>query len=125
MTARSTAAADTWAAIERERQRDRLVKRLCIATWSATLLLAVLFTVIVGISVAQMVRAAMTGALPWMSAVGAALPLMGFLWTLSLLVSALSTVGVFLRFRTSSLAEIQLRLAALEELLTSKSDAEP
>jgi hypothetical protein len=38
-------------------------------------------------------------------------------WKLSLLVAGLSTVGIFLRLRTARLAEIQLRLAALEEML--------
>jgi len=58
-----------------------------------------------------------------MTVAGMAMPLIGVLWTLSLLVSALTTVGVFLRLRTASLSEIQLRLAALEEMLTAQSDA--
>jgi len=45
------------------------------------------------------------------------------LWTLCLLIAALSTVGVFLRQRTASLAEIQLRLAALEDMLGARGDA--
>ena len=43
------------------------------------------------------------------------------LGVLSVLIATLSTVGMFLRQRTASLAEIQLRLAALEELLTRKA----
>ena len=46
-----------------------------------------------------------------------ALPLITVLGVLSFLVAVLSTVGVFLRFRTASLAEIQTRLAAMEEML--------
>ena len=122
MTPTSPGTADAWALIEREKQRDRLIKKLCIAAWSVTLGLALLLTAIVGVSVLEMFRAGMAGAVPWMTVVGAAMPLMGFLWTLSLLVSALSTVGVFLRFRTASLTEIQLRLAALEDILANKSD---
>jgi uncharacterized membrane protein len=38
---------------------------------------------------------------------------------LGLLVAILSTVGIFLRLRTASLSEIQLRLAALEEMIAS------
>ena len=44
-------------------------------------------------------------------------------FALSLLVAVLSTVGVFLRFRTASLAEIQLRLAAVEQMLTDQAEA--
>ena len=39
---------------------------------------------------------------------------------LSVLVATVSTIGVFIRMRTSSLHEIQLRLAALEDMLASR-----
>jgi hypothetical protein len=41
---------------------------------------------------------------------------------MSVLIATLSTVAVFLRLRTSSLAETQLRLAALEDMLTAQPD---
>jgi hypothetical protein len=41
------------------------------------------------------------------------------------LIATLSTIGIFLRLRTSSLAEIQLRLAALEAMLSSPQDSLP
>jgi hypothetical protein len=44
------------------------------------------------------------------------------LGVLSLLIAVLSTVGIFLRLRTASLTEIQLRLAALEQVLASRLD---
>jgi len=100
------------------------VKRLCVAAWGVTLGIAVVAAAFVGIGVAEMVKAAAAGAVPWMTVVGAAMPFIGMLWTLSLLVAALSTVGVFLRMRTASLSEIQLRLAALEELITSRRETE-
>jgi hypothetical protein len=43
------------------------------------------------------------------------------LGALAVLIATLSTIGIFLRLRTASLIEIQLRLAALEEILTRKS----
>ena len=66
----------------------------------------------------QMIQSALTGDLPWVSVVGAAMPLMGTLMPLFLLVATLSTIALFLRMRTTSLSEMQLRLAALEELVT-------
>ncbi|HEY2164790.1 MAG TPA: hypothetical protein VGH04_12400, partial [Gemmatimonadaceae bacterium] len=45
------------------------------------------------------------------------LPLVAVVGVLAVLIATLSTVGVFLRLRTASLAEIQLRLANLEEML--------
>jgi hypothetical protein len=122
-TADSPAQEKAWALIETERRRERFVRRVCVAAWGVTLGLALLFAALTAVSVAQMVRASLLGAVPWMTAVGAAMPLMGVLWTLSLLVAALSTVGVFLQQRTASLAEIRLRLAALEEMLGARHDA--
>jgi hypothetical protein len=52
------------------------------------------------------------------------MPLFDVLWKLSLLVAGLSTVGIFLRLRTASLSEIQLRLAALEELVAAHGPRE-
>ena len=43
-------------------------------------------------------------------------------WSVTfVIVGTLSTVGMFLRLRTTSLHEIQLRLAALEETLTTSA----
>ena len=124
MTPTSPAARpDAWALIKRERGRDHLVKRLCVAAWSVTLGIAVVAAAVVGVGVVEMMKAARAGAVPWMTVVGAAMPLIGMLWTLALLVAALSTVGVFLRMRTASLTEIQLRLAALEELITARLES--
>lgn len=123
MTRLNPPAEKAWALIETERRRDRFIRRVCAAAWSAVFLLAVLFAVMIAVPVFNMIRLAQVGAMPWSAAIGAAMPLMGVLWTLSLLVAALSTVGVFLRQRSASLAEIQLRLAALEEMLGSRGDA--
>jgi len=53
-----------------------------------------------------------------------AMPLLIVLGFLSVLIATLSTVGVFLHLRTASLTEIQLRLAALEDLLASPSNGQ-
>lgn len=45
------------------------------------------------------------------------MPLIAVVGVLSLLIATPSTVGVFLRLSTASLAGIQLRLAALEDML--------
>jgi hypothetical protein len=52
------------------------------------------------------------------------MPLVAVIGFVSLLVAVLSTVGVFLRLRTASLSEIQLRLAALEGMLLKRSAPE-
>jgi hypothetical protein len=49
------------------------------------------------------------------------IPLLTVVGMLSALVATLSTIAIFLRLRTSSLSEIQLRLAALEDILSAES----
>ncbi|MGE5101598.1 MAG: hypothetical protein ACM3SX_16575 [Deltaproteobacteria bacterium] len=113
-----------WSAIDDEKRRDRFIRRVSIAAWSVTFLLILLLAVLVGISEAQMVKAVLAGALPWMTVLGVAMPLIIVLGIVSLLIATLSTVGVFLRMRTTTLSEIQLRLAALEQMLASRGDTQ-
>jgi hypothetical protein len=120
-SASPTAAA--WSEIEKERRRDRMIRRVCIAAWTVTGVLVLLFAVAIAFPVVQMVRLAASGGVPWITVIGSAMPFIGAIWTLSLLVATLSTVAVFLRLRTASLAEIQQRLAQLEEILASRPDS--
>jgi hypothetical protein len=120
----SAEAADrTWALIENEKRRDRFIRRVSIAAWTTTFVLVLLIAALVALQVADMARARLLGAVPWSAVIGSAMPLIDVLWKLSLLVAALSTVGIFLRLRTASLAEIQLRLAALEEMIAKRPDS--
>ena len=111
------------ALIENERRRDRFIRRVSIVAWSVTFLLVLLVAGLVGMQATQMARAAPVGMVPWATVVGSVMPLIDVLWKLSLLVAGLSTVGIFLRLRTASLTEIQLRLAALEAMIASKPDS--
>ena len=113
---------EAWAMIDREKRRDRVIRRVGVTAWTVTFLIALVFTVMVGKGVADTVRAANLGAVPWSAVVGTAMPLIIVLGFLSLLIATLSTVGIFLRLRTASLAEIQLRLAALEAMLSARPD---
>jgi hypothetical protein len=106
-----------WEAIDREKRRDALLKRVSMAAWAATLVLVTVLLVIGGISAAQMVRAAVEGAVPWATVLGTVIPLIVVLGVLTVLIAVVSTVAIFLRMRTATLQEIQLRLAALEEAL--------
>jgi flagellar biosynthesis protein FliR len=111
-----------WDAIDGEKRRDRLLRRVSITAWSVTLVLVVALAVMVGIQVVELARGAMVGAVPWMSVVGVAMPFVITLGMLSVLVGTVSTIGVFLRMRTASLTEIQLRLAALEDMLVTRGE---
>ena len=105
--------------VENERRRDRFIRRVNIIAWSICLSLILVIAILVVLSVSQFVGPAVQGDVPWMILIGSAMPLIDVLWKLSLLIATLSTVALFVRLRTSSLAEIQLRLAALEEMIAS------
>ena len=119
----TTASAKTWELIELEKRRDRTLRRASRAAWTVTFIIAGLFAVLTGVSVAEVVRGALAGVLPWMTAFGLAIPFLTVMLTISVLVAVVSTIGVFLRLRTASLSEIQLRLAALEDMLASRPDS--
>jgi hypothetical protein len=116
------ASAKVWEAIDSEKRRDRFIKKVSVAAWSVTFGFVLLLMVMVGIQVWEMTKGALAGALPWMSAIGVAMPLVIVLGLLSTLIATLATVGMFLRLRTASLSEIQLRLAALEEMIAARTD---
>lgn len=111
-----------WAQVEREKRIDRRVRRVTIAAWTITLVLVVVFVVIAGLQLAEVLQARRLFPLPWSAVAQRAFPLLVVLGLLSVLVATLGTIAVFLRLRTASLLEIQLRLAALEEILSSRGD---
>jgi uncharacterized membrane protein len=94
-----------------------------VTAWTVTFLILLVFTAMIGLRVLAEAHAARVGAVSWSSVVGAAMPLIIVLGLLSLLVATLSTIGIFLRLRTASLTEIQLRLGALEDMLSARPDA--
>jgi uncharacterized membrane protein len=110
-----------WTAIQEEQRRDRMLRKISKIAWTVVGVIVLAFALVYSIAVAQMVKSAMMGALPWMTLTGVTFPLVIVLGTVSLFIATLSTIGIFVRMRTSSMNEIQLRLAALEELL-SKSE---
>jgi hypothetical protein len=119
----SSPSRNAWDLIEAEKRRDRMLRRVSTAAWTVTFVIAGLFAILTGISVAEMVKGAISGGLPWMTVLGVSIPFFTVLLTISVLVAALSTVGIFLRLRTASLSEIQLRLAALEEMVATRLEA--
>jgi hypothetical protein len=115
----SAASEKVWAVIEREKRRDRLVRSVSVGAWSVTGVAVMIFGVVTGMEVWGMARAATQGVLLWSVVFKSAMPVVAVIGILSLLVATLSTVGIFLRLRTASMSEIQMRLAALEEMIAS------
>jgi len=112
---------DAWALIEREKRRDRFIRRVSIIAWSVTGSIVLIFAVLVGAQMLEFARAAAAGDVPWATVFAMGIPLLTVVGMLSALIATLSTIAIFLRLRTSSLSEIQLRLAALEDILSGES----
>lgn len=119
----STAADRTLALIANEKRRDRFIRWVSIIAWVTTVSIVLIVAGMSAVSVVEMRRLQLVGAVTWMAVMAAAMPLIDVLWKLGLLVASLSTLAIFLRLRTASLAEIQLRLATLEEMLASRSES--
>ena len=109
--------------IEEEKGRDRTLKRVSTGAWIVTFAALLLTAVGVSFDIWWAMRAVAEGAVSVGVVFREAMPLVWVVGAVSLLVAVLSTVGVFLRFRTASLAEIQLRLAAVEQMLTDQAEA--
>jgi hypothetical protein len=107
----------TWNAIEREKRRDTVVRRTSVAAWGVTFVALLVFAAIMVQHVLMVEKRIAIGAAGTLDVYDSMLPLVAVVGVLAVLIATLSTVGVFLRLRTASLAEIQLRLANLEEML--------
>lgn len=116
----SSAYEAAWDAIEKEKQRDRAIRRTSIIAWGTTFVVLLIFA---GITVQRILQArerVILGIHPPNAVYDAALPLIVVIGVLSLLIATLATIGIFLRLRTASLSEIQLRLANLEDMLRAE-----
>jgi len=87
-----------------------------------TFVALLLVAVSVGWNVWLVLVGALKGNVSYTQVFRTAMPLVWVLGTISFLIAILSTVGVFMRFRTASLGEIQLRLAAVEEMLSAQGN---
>ncbi|MGH7668649.1 MAG: hypothetical protein ACRENQ_04075 [Gemmatimonadaceae bacterium] len=112
-----------WQAIDQSKQFDRFVRRACIGAWTAAFIAVLVYAVLVVAQVVQMARMASVGVVGNLMTLAAATPLIFVVGVISLLIATLTTVGIFMRQRTASLAEIQLRLAALEDMLGNEGNA--
>ena len=116
MTKSPSPSQDAWAFVDREKRLDRFFRRTAIAAWSVAVLVLLMFAVLFALQLAELWR----GDMPWMVLFGMALPFVIVVGCFSVLVATLATIAIFLRLRTASLAEIQVRLAALEEMIAAR-----
>jgi hypothetical protein len=122
--ARRDRSEELWSWVEGEKRLDARARRISRFAWGATLVAVLLYAVIILSRLAALVSelgqvdAPSTTVLRVM--LDTLLPLVSVVGILAFIIALLSTIAVFLRFRTASLAEIQARLSAMEQMLTQE-----
>jgi hypothetical protein len=116
---------DTLVWLEAEQKRAGKLRTIGYSAWIVTFMVIALYAVMVGVQAVTLIG---QGGQEVFSLMGLTMlvnmiaPLLVVVGVTALLIAVLSTIGVFVRIRTASLAEIQLRLAALEHALTRQDD---
>ena len=118
----ASASSNVWEAIDNEKRRDRFIRKVSVTSWTITFLLVVVLGAILVSETIFAAKTVMGVGMGWQLALPLMMPLVISLGVLSVLIATLSTVAIFLRLRTSSLNEIQLRLAALEDMIVARTD---
>lgn len=109
-----------WDLIDREKKRDKMIRRVSRIAWGTTLVILLVFLVFTIKDVTTTFRLYKSQIVAAKQVWKALVPFAIVLGSVSLIVGVLSTIGVFLRLRTTSLLEVQQRLANLEQLITSE-----
>jgi hypothetical protein len=122
MNSTNSASDKVWSMIEEEKRRDQSLRRLAKTAWIVAVVVVLAYGTLTAIQVWEMMQSFMGGLLPMSTAAAMATPFLISLGILSVLVATVTTIGTFLRLRTTSLHEIQLRLAALEEMLAARTE---
>ena len=112
-----------WALIDEEKRRDQSLRRIAKIAWIVAITVVVVYGTLTAIQVWEMMHGFFGGMLPFSTAAAMAIPFLTSLGILSVLVATVTTIGTFLRLRTTSLHEVQLRLAALEEMIATRSES--
>ncbi len=114
---------ELWNVVRKEKRVDRIIRWVSVTAWVSTFAVLLVYASVIFSQVAWTKKLVALGTAPQGAVWQTAMPLVIVVGLFCVLVATLSTIGVFLRFRTASLAEIQLRLAALEAMLAGRGDA--
>lgn len=109
-----------WAQIDKEKQRDRFVRRVSRVSWGITLVALTVILITLGMELNHNINLYKKGVSPYSRVWDSVQNMVQLIGIFGFIIAIISTVGVFLRLRTTSLLEIQQRLANLEQMVTSE-----
>ena len=118
-TAENKSTEQVWDMIDREKARDRMIRRVSRVAWGVTMGVLLVFLVFTIIDITHTLQLYKSGVVASQAIWRTLVPFAIILGSVSLIIAILATIGVFLRLRTTSLLEVQQRLANLEQLITS------
>ena len=127
----STHADEVWAWVDGERRADLRLRRISFTAWVTMFVAVLVYCSSAALRLSIAVRATVRDGASLFDAstlyvlADQIVPVVVAIGAFSALVAAFSTVGVFLRLRTASLGEIQMRLATLEHLLSTEDPTRP
>lgn len=108
---------DIFSLIEKEKKRDIIIKRISNVAWGLTLLVLFLFLIFTVVEFLNVYKRYLDGFVQSQQVIDTLTPFMLTFGTITLIVAILTTIGMFLRLRTTNLLEIQQRLTSLEGML--------
>lgn len=120
-----SATSRAWEVVENEKERNRLLARASVIAWSIALGVAAIYAILSVVEIVAVAETYLGRGLPIIEAIVAVRPTVGVLGAMILVIAVLGSAALFLRMRTVSLNELQLRLAALEDVLIARSHENP
>ena len=106
-----------WQMIEREKKKDLLVKKISRVAWGVTLGMLLILLTLWGVELSRTLGLYNSGAVPFANVMMIVFTMAKVLGIFAFIIAVLSTVGMFMRIRTTNLMEIQQRLTNLEQMI--------
>ena len=113
-----------WKQIDKEKKRDRFIRRVSRISWGVTLVALVIVLITFGIELNHTKKLYDKGVIAQSAIWEGIYNIVKLIGIFGFIIAIISTVGTFLRLRTTSLLEIQQRLANLEQMVISSNKPE-
>ena len=120
-----SATSRAWEVVENEKERNRLLARASVIAWSIALGVAAVYAILSVVEIVNIAEINLGYGVPIIEILPMVRPTVGVLGAMILVIAVLGSAALFLRMRTVSLNELQLRLAALEDVLIARSHENP
>ena len=116
-----SATSRAWEVVENEKERNRLLARASVIAWSIALGVAAIYAILSVVEIVAIAEFNVGNGVEIIDVIPLVRPMVGALGAMILVIAVLGSAALYLRMRTVSLNELQLRLAALEDVLIGRT----